>query len=154
MNTVGSKTIGSELTAGWALASRPERRTRAAAESAARYIRGMTFLQSLLHLNPWTYLVVAGFAEMGFTTFMKLSNGFQRFGYDVAFAVCALASFGLLNLATRSLSLGTAYAVWTGMGAFGTAIIGIMFFGDSTAPWRLFFLISLIASIVGLDLVS
>jgi quaternary ammonium compound-resistance protein SugE len=114
----------------------------------------MNFLRSLLHLNPWTYLLTAGFAEMGFTSFMKLSNGFQKLGYDVLFAICALASFGLLNLATRNLSLGTAYAVWTGMGAFGTALIGIMFFGDSTAPWRLFFLITLIASIVGLELVS
>jgi quaternary ammonium compound-resistance protein SugE len=114
----------------------------------------MTFLRSLLHLSPWTYLVAAGFAEMGFTSFMKLSNGFQKLGYDVLFAICALASFGLLNLSTRSLSLGTAYAVWTGMGAFGTAIIGIVFFGDSTAPWRLFFLTALIASIIGLELVS
>ena len=114
----------------------------------------MTFLDPLLHLNPWTYLMLAGFAEMGFTTFMKLSNGFQRWGYDILFAICALASFGLLNLATRSLSLGTAYAVWTGMGAFGTAMIGIVFFGDSMAPWRLFFLFTLIGSIIGLDLVS
>ncbi len=114
----------------------------------------MEFLRALLHLNPWIYLFVAGFAEMGFTSFMKLSNGFQRLGYDVAFAACAILSFALLNLATRTLSLGTAYAVWTGMGAFGTAIIGIMFFGDSTAPWRLFFLTTLIASIIGLELVS
>jgi len=114
----------------------------------------MEFLRSLLHLNPWTYLFAAGFAEMGFTTFMKLSNGFQTLGYDVAFAVCAILSFALLNLSTRSLSLGTAYAVWTGLGAFGTAIIGIAFFGDSTAPWRVFFLTTLIGSIIGLELVS
>jgi quaternary ammonium compound-resistance protein SugE len=114
----------------------------------------MPFLRSLLHLPPWTYLFAAGFAEMGFTSFMKLSNGFQKLGYNIAFAACALASFGLLNLSTRSLSLGTAYAVWTGMGAFGTAIIGIVFFGDSTGPWRLFFLTTLIASIIGLRLVS
>jgi quaternary ammonium compound-resistance protein SugE len=114
----------------------------------------MASLRSLLHLNPWMYLVIAGLAEMGFTSFMKLSNGFQKLGYDVAFAACAILSFALLNLATRSLSLGTAYAVWTGMGAFGTAIIGILFFGDSTAPWRLFFLATLIASLIGLKLVS
>jgi quaternary ammonium compound-resistance protein SugE len=114
----------------------------------------MTFVRSLLQLPPWTYLFAAGVAEMGFTSFMKLSNGFQKVGYNIAFAACALASFGLLNLSTRSLSLGTAYAVWTGMGAFGTAIIGIVFFGDSTAPWRLLFLTTLIASIIGLRLVS
>ncbi len=105
-------------------------------------------------LNPWVYLFTAGMAEMGFTTFMKLSHGFQRWGYNVCFAICALASFGLLNLATRSLSLGTAYAVWTGLGAFGTAAIGILFFGDPVNPWRLVFLTTLIGSIIGLRFVS
>jgi quaternary ammonium compound-resistance protein SugE len=114
----------------------------------------MGFWRSLLHLNPWIYLLLAGLAEMGFTSFMKLSNGFQKVGYDVAFAACAILSLALLNLATRSLSLGTAYAVWTGLGAFGTAIVGILFFGDSTAPWRLVFLTMLIASLIGLKLAS
>jgi len=114
----------------------------------------MSFLKSLLHLNPWVYLVVAGCCEMGFTAFMKLSNGFKNWGYNVCFAVCALASFGLLNLSTRQLSLGTAYAVWTGLGAFGTAAIGMMFFGDPTTLWRVAFLTTLIGSIIGLKLVS
>src|SRR5579884_2157900 len=74
----------------------------------AAHCSGMTFLRGLLNLNPWVYLLSAGFAEMGFTSFMKLSNGFQRWTYNVLFAVCALLSFGLLNLSTRSLSLGTA----------------------------------------------
>jgi quaternary ammonium compound-resistance protein SugE len=123
-------------------------------EPRPTHLTQMSFLRWLLHLNPWVYLVAAGFAEMGFTSFMKLSNGFQRWTYDVLFAICALASFGLLNLATRTLSLGTAYAVWTGMGAFGTALIGILAFGDPTGFGRLFFLITLIASIIGLKFVS
>lgn len=114
----------------------------------------MTFWRGLLNLNPWVYLLAAGFAEMGFTSFMKLSNGFQRWTYDVLFAICALLSFGLLNLSTRSLSLGTAYAVWTGMGAFGTALIGIAAFGDPVGLGRLFFLTTLIGSIIGLKFVS
>ena len=114
----------------------------------------MTFARWLMHLNPWVYLVTAGFAEMGFTTFMKLSNGFQRWTFNICFAICALLSFGLLNLATRNLSLGTAYAVWTGMGAFGTAIIGIACFGDPPGLWRLVFLTLLIGSIIGLKFVS
>ena len=114
----------------------------------------MNFVKSLWHLNPWLYLVAAGCFEMGFTAFMKLSNGFRNWGYDVAFAICALASFGLLNLSTRELSLGTAYAVWTGLGAFGTAAIGMFFFGDPTTLGRVFFLTTLIASIIGLKLVS
>jgi quaternary ammonium compound-resistance protein SugE len=114
----------------------------------------MTLVRSLSHLNPWIYLVAAGVFEMGFTTFMKLSNGFQHWAYNVSFAICALASFGLLNLSTRDLSLGTAYAVWTGIGAFGTAVVGILIFKDPTAFWRLVFLTTLIASIVGLKFVS
>lgn len=114
----------------------------------------MTFVRSMLHLNPWVYLVAAGFAEMGFTSFMKLSNGFQHWAYNVCFAICAMLSFVLLNLATRNLSLGTAYAVWTGMGAFGTALVGIAFFGDPTSPLRLLFLTTLIGSIIGLKFVS
>jgi|SRR5579863_3578847 len=104
--------------------------------------------------NPWLYLIAAGLCEMGFTTFMKLSNGFQSWGYNVGFAVCALLSFGLLNLSTRDLSLGTAYAVWTGIGAFGTAAIGMLVFKDPTTLWRVLFLTTLIGSIIGLRLVS
>ncbi len=114
----------------------------------------MTLVKSLAHLNPWIYLFVAGCFEMGFTSFMKLSDGFQRWGYNICFAVCALMSFGLLNLSTRDLSLGTAYAVWTGLGAFGTAAIGMLFFKDPTTFWRVTFLTTLIASIIGLKLVS
>jgi quaternary ammonium compound-resistance protein SugE len=98
--------------------------------------------------------VTAGFFEMGFTGFMKLSDGFKHWGYNVCFAVCALASFGLLNLATRQLSLGTASAVWTGLGAFGTAAIGILYFGDPATFARLAFLTMLIGAIIGLKLVS
>lgn len=114
----------------------------------------MSLWRSLAHLNPWIYLVAAGICEMGFTTFMKLSNGFENWGYDAGFAVCALLSFGLLNLSTRDLSLGTAYAVWTGLGGFGTAAIGMLFFQDPTTFWRVTFLTTLIGSIIGLKLVS
>ena len=114
----------------------------------------MNLLESLPHLNPWIYLVAAGVFEMGFTSFMKLSNGFQRCGYNVSFAICALLSFGLLNLSTRALSLGTAYAVWTGIGAFGTAVVGIVAFGDPATFWRLVFLTTLIGSLIGLKYVS
>jgi len=107
-----------------------------------------------LHLSPWIFLLAAGAAEIGFTTFMKLSHGFQNWIFNICFAVCALISFGLLNLATRELSLGTAYAVWTGIGALGTAIVGILFFGDPATLWRLVFLATLIVSLVGLKFVS
>ncbi|HLK90681.1 MAG TPA: multidrug efflux SMR transporter [Polyangia bacterium] len=114
----------------------------------------MNGLRALLQLNPWVYLLAAGVAEMGFTTFMKLSDGFRRWTFNVCFSICAVASFGLLNLATRRLSLGTAYAIWTGIGAFGTAAIGIAAFGDPATFWRLVFLTTLIASLIGLRFVS
>jgi Membrane transporters of cations and cationic drugs len=104
----------------------------------------------------WFYLLLAGLLEIGFTTTLKLSNGFSlsRPGYIVAFTALALASFGMLNKALASIPLGTAYAVWTGIGAFGTVVVGILFFGEPQSLWRLLFLTLLIGSIIGLKLVS
>lgn len=105
-------------------------------------------------MNPWIWLALAGCFEIGFTTFMKLSDGFSKWPHTIAFAVCAIASFGLLNKAMAGIPLGTAYAVWTGIGAFGTALVGILVFKDATNPWRLFFLTTLILSLIGLKAVS
>lgn len=102
----------------------------------------------------WLYLFIAGIFEMGFTTCLKLSNGFTKPWPMVGFISCAAFSFWMLTLAMESISLGTAYAVWTGIGAFGTSIIGIYFFEDSTAPLRIFFLVILISSILGLKFVD
>ena len=105
---------------------------------------------------PWIYLLVAGTFEVGFTTCLKLSCGLTKLWPTVGFLVLSTVSFGLLTLATRNdrIALGTAYAVWTGIGAFGTALVGIAFFKDSMSPWRMVFLATLIGSIVGLKLVS
>lgn len=105
-------------------------------------------------MNPWIYLLLAGCCEVGFTTCMKLSANFTRWPWTVAFGVCALASFGLLNKAMSVIPLGTAYAVWVGLGAFGTAIVGMLFFRDPAGTMRLVFLGTLIASIIGLKVVS
>jgi quaternary ammonium compound-resistance protein SugE len=102
----------------------------------------------------WLLLILAGIFEIGFTTFMKLSEGFTRWPYIIGFAVCAILSFGLLNKTLTVIPLGTAYAIWTGMGAFGTALVGILFFKESSDFWRIFFLFTLIASIIGLKVVS
>jgi quaternary ammonium compound-resistance protein SugE len=106
--------------------------------------------------SSWLYLLLAGLFELGFTTIMKLSDGFsmERPGYVVAFCLCALASFGMINLAIKGIPLGTAYAIWTGIGVFGTVIIGIVWFGDPTTPSRLVFLSLLLVSIIGLKLVE
>ena len=105
-------------------------------------------------MSGWTTLILAGLFEVGFTTSMQLSNGFTRRGYVLLFGVCVVLSFVLLGQASRTIPIGTAYAVWTGIGAAGTAIIGILFFREPAAFWRMFFLFMLIASIVGLRVVS
>lgn len=101
----------------------------------------------------WFYVVLAGLFEIGCTTFLKLSDGFNRLWPTVLFAAFALISLWLLNRALDGVPLGTAYAVWTGIGAFGTAVVGILAFGDPVTLWRLLLLFVLISSIVGLKFV-
>ncbi|WP_342147395.1 multidrug efflux SMR transporter [Rickettsiella endosymbiont of Aleochara curtula] len=105
-------------------------------------------------MNPWLILVVAGLFEVGFTTCMKLSEGFTQMKYTIGFLFFATLSLFLLNKAIVQIPLGTAYAVWTGIGAFGTAIIGMLFFKDPFSLIRVIFLTLLIGSILGLKLVS
>ncbi|PIO47824.1 MAG: QacE family quaternary ammonium compound efflux SMR transporter [[Chlorobium] sp. 445] len=102
----------------------------------------------------WLILIVAGLFEVGFTTCMKLSNNFSDWRWTAGFLICATLSFVFLSKAAQTLPLGTSYAVWTGVGAAGTALIGIVFFKESSDFWRLFFLLTLIASIIGLKFVS
>jgi len=102
----------------------------------------------------WVYLVLAGCFECAFTTCLKLSEGLTRIGWTIAFVLLSIVSFGLLTLAAQKVPLGTAYAVWTGIGAAGTAVVGIVWFHDPATGWRLFFLSTLIGSIIGLKLAS
>ena len=103
---------------------------------------------------PWVYLAGAGVFEIAFTTCLKLKQETGNRWWDAAFLVCAIISFGLLERAIAGIPLGTAYAVWTGIGAFGTALIGVVFFKDPLTFWRVFFLFTLVASVIGLKLVS
>jgi quaternary ammonium compound-resistance protein SugE len=105
-------------------------------------------------MNGWLILLLAGFFEVGFTTFMKLSDGFTRWGYVALFAISAILSFSCLAQAMKTIPLGTAYAVWTGIGAAGTALIGILIFKDPSSTGRVIFLMALVASIVGLKFFS
>jgi len=102
----------------------------------------------------WVYLVIAGLFEVAFTTCLKLSNNFAHKGWAAGFFVSITLSFVLLNKATQTIPMGTGYAVWTGIGAVGTALVGIFFFQEPTAFWRIFFIFLLISSIVGLKWVS
>jgi quaternary ammonium compound-resistance protein SugE len=102
----------------------------------------------------WVYLLVAGIFEVGFATSLKLSENFSNWPYTLGSFVCAGISFGLLVVATKHIPLGTAYAVWTGIGAFGTALVGMLFLGDPITVGRIIFLVLLIGSVIGLKLFS
>jgi quaternary ammonium compound-resistance protein SugE len=102
----------------------------------------------------WLFLLIAGACEVAFTTCLKYAAGFTRPGPSAAFLVAAAASFLFLNQAIRTIPLGTAYAVWTGIGAVGTAIIGIALFSEPATLFRILFLILIVVGIVGLKIVS
>ena len=102
----------------------------------------------------WILLLVAGLLETGWAIGLKYTEGFTR-PLPTALTVAAMvASMGLLGLALRDLPVGTAYAVWVGVGALGTALLGIVLFGEPATGARLFFLGRLVIAIAGLKLTS
>ena len=105
----------------------------------------------------WIILIVAGLCEVGFTFCLgqaKNIGGLQHWAWIAGFFAFAAMSMALLAKATKTLPLGTAYPVWTGIGAVGTVLVGIIFFREPATFWRLFFITTLIASIVGLKTLS
>ena len=102
----------------------------------------------------WTILVIGGLFEVGFTTSLRFVDGFRNLGWTLAFLASVTLSMALLEYAARTIPMGTAYAVWGGIGAAGTVIVGICFFGESLGAIRLILLLGLIACIVGLKLVA
>ena len=100
----------------------------------------------------WVFIVIAGVMETVFAVALKSSDGFTRLWPSLIFAVASAISFGLLSLALRTLPVGTAYAVWTGIGAAGTAIVGIVFLGESRDVLRLLSITLIVAGVVGLRL--
>jgi quaternary ammonium compound-resistance protein SugE len=105
----------------------------------------------------WMILVIAGLFEIGFTTCLskaKETAGTTSMLWIGGFFICLGLSMAGLYKASQTLPLGTAYAVWTGIGAVGTVIVGILFFKEPSDFWRLFFITTLIGSIVGLKFVS
>lgn len=102
----------------------------------------------------WIHLILAGLLEIGWAISMKFSEGFSKPGFSILTIILMIASFGLLALALKQLPISTAYAIWTGIGAVGTAIIGMAFLGES-ADWRKVLCIALIAGgIIGLKMSS
>ncbi|RAU82123.1 DMT family transporter [Pontibacter arcticus] len=105
----------------------------------------------------WILLIIAGLFEVGFASCLgkaKEATGITATYWYVGFLVCLSISMILLVKATQVLPIGTAYAVWTGIGAVGTVLMGIFVFKEPAEFWRLFFITTLIASIVGLKAVS
>lgn len=102
----------------------------------------------------WVYLLLAGLLEIGWAVGLKYTEGFTRPWPSIGTALCMIASLALLGLALRSLPLGTAYAIWTGIGAVGTVVLGIMLFGEQASPARIACVVLILGGIIGLKLVS
>jgi quaternary ammonium compound-resistance protein SugE len=100
----------------------------------------------------WFLIVVAGLFETGFAVLLKQSAHFTRLWPTVGFAACALISFGLLSWSVNRLEVGSAYAVWTGIGAAGTAVIGILVLDESVSVLKLVSIGLVLAGVVGLNL--
>ncbi|MBB3258749.1 quaternary ammonium compound-resistance protein SugE [Paraburkholderia bannensis] len=103
---------------------------------------------------PWLYLLIAGVLEVAWATGLKSSEGFTRLWPSVFTVVTALGSFWLLALAMRQLPLGTAYAVWTGIGAVGAFVLGIVVMGEAVSVARVLSALLIVAGLVGLKLSS
>lgn len=105
-------------------------------------------------MTSWIILVIAGLLETGWAIGMKYSEGFTKLMPSVFTIVTMTVSVFMLAFAMKSLPVGTAYAVWTGIGAVGTVVMGIMLFGDSTSPARVFCVALILIGIIGLKFVS
>lgn len=102
----------------------------------------------------WVYLVLAGLLEVGWAIGLKYTNGFTRLWPTIATLLIMAASFSLLSMAMRSLPLGTAYAIWTGIGAIGTALVGVVLFAEPASLLRIGALSLIVLGIMGLKLAS
>ena len=100
----------------------------------------------------WTLVGIAGVLEIAFAFFMKSSEGFTRLTPSLLTVATGLSSVVLLSIALRTLPVGTGYAVWTGIGAAGTAIVGIAVLGDSASASRILFIVLILAGVIGLSL--
>ncbi len=99
---------------------------------------------------PWIHLIIAGLLEVAWAIGLKQTDGWTRLGPSVITGLLMIASFFFLSLALRALPIGTAYAIWTGIGAVGTALIGIFVFGEPRTAARLACIVLIVAGIIGL----
>lgn len=102
----------------------------------------------------WLYLVVAGIFEVIWATSLKYTDGFTKLYPSIITIIGMIISFGFLSISLKTLPLGTAYAIWTGIGAIGTVIVGILLFGEVQSVARILFVVLIICGIIGLKLTS
>lgn len=98
----------------------------------------------------WFWLILGGLFEIGFTTSLRFVDGFRNVPWTIAFLVSVAISMALLELAARTIPMGTAYAVWGGIGAVGTVLVGILWFGEPAALVRILLILVIVAAIAGL----
>lgn len=102
----------------------------------------------------WLWLIIGGFFEVGFTTSLRFVDGFRNIGWTIIFLVSVSISMGLLELAARTIPMGTAYAVWGGIGAIGTVVVGMIWFGEPSSTVRVLLILVIVAAIAGLKLLA
>ena len=102
----------------------------------------------------WALLILGGLFEIGFTTSLRYVDGFRNLPWTAAFLVSVAISMGLLEYAARTIPMGTAYAVWGGIGAIGTVIVGTWFFGEPWTTVRMLLILGIVACIAGLRLTA
>jgi quaternary ammonium compound-resistance protein SugE len=103
---------------------------------------------------PWLWLVVGGLFEVGFTTSLRFVDGFRNGPWTAAFLVSVAISMGLLEVASRSIPMGTAYAVWGGIGAVGTVLVGILWFHEPSGLVRMLLILAIVAAIAALRMTA
>ena len=102
----------------------------------------------------WFYLVLGGLFEIGFTTSLRFVDGFRNWPWTIAFLVSVAISMALLELAARTIPMGTAYAVWGGIGALGTVVVGMLWFDEPATLIRALLILTIVAAIAGLRLTA
>ena len=102
----------------------------------------------------WFWLIVGGLFEVGFTTSLRFVEGFRNLPWTLAFLASVALSMGLLELAARTIPMGTAYAVWAGIGAVGTVVVGMAFFNEPTTTVRVLLILVIVAAIAALKLTA
>ena len=101
---------------------------------------------------PWLWLIIGGCFEVGFTTSLRFVDGFRNLPWTLSFLASVAVSMGLLEIASRSIPMGTAYAVWGGIGAVGTVLVGILWFQEPAGAIRMLLILAIVGAIAALRL--